>query len=523
MRNILILILLLIGLIDAKIYILKGEQREGSLLDNAEIISPSVYIPTKARIIDFYIGNRAGRVSQSYFCIWDKRAQKVVICGGGRYGDIRGVVLEPGEYFVFPSVNTYVNVKLKSEDESKRGDGSSFNGNNKKTATYILEGEQKEGSFMENARLNAPVYYIPQTIKIVDFNSYSIDSKESNMPFCIWNKDTQRAVACGGRGYGNIKGTILKPGKYFILPPANVHVKVVAKAVESNNNYPPSKPDNNFNNQGKNGSNSANKELAYYNFGVREPWFRGWRVYTALEDGKPGKIPESNNRFGWYSGAKDVGHAMPPKKETKGAVLYLHPASRTTPTILKKRLYVPYNKDLYLRVAGNRNGDWLLEVDVNGKTIFSKVIDGRKWYEIRIPLSKYGGKRVDLAIKVKANGWYFEYAYFDEVALVDSKKIKNNSNNSGNDNGSIMSKMEYGIDRPGMDYSSFALSVADPKLCEKRCEADSRCRAWTYVKPNTFQGPKPMCWLKDAIPAPVKNKDCISGFKNAHIDTQDML
>ena len=71
--------------------------------------------------------------------------------------------------------------------------------------------------------------------------------------------------------------------------------------------------------------------------------------------------------------------------------------------------------------------------------------------------------------------------------------------------------MEFGIDRPGQDFLNFDLSSADPALCESACTQNPNCRAWTYVMPNTIQGPNPRCWLKTGIPNPVSNTCCISG------------
>ena len=50
--------------------------------------------------------------------------------------------------------------------------------------------------------------------------------------------------------------------------------------------------------------------------------------------------------------------------------------------------------------------------------------------------------------------------------------------------------METNIDRPGMDYSSFDLAVADPGLCEQACNGDPNCRAFSFVKPD-FRGQTP--------------------------------
>jgi hypothetical protein len=73
---------------------------------------------------------------------------------------------------------------------------------------------------------------------------------------------------------------------------------------------------------------------------------------------------------------------------------------------------------------------------------------------------------------------------------------------------------EVGVDRPGQDLKpGFDLASDNPQLCKTACDADPNCRAYTYVKPNTIQGPNPRCWLKSGVPAAVRNDCCISGVK----------
>ena len=45
--------------------------------------------------------------------------------------------------------------------------------------------------------------------------------------------------------------------------------------------------------------------------------------------------------------------------------------------------------------------------------------------------------------------------------------------------------IEYSIDRLGGDYRNFDIAT-DPEVeaCKPACEADNRCRAWTYVRPG---------------------------------------
>lgn len=76
-----------------------------------------------------------------------------------------------------------------------------------------------------------------------------------------------------------------------------------------------------------------------------------------------------------------------------------------------------------------------------------------------------------------------------------------------------MSPMEWNIDRTYMSYQNFDLPSDDPKACQDACENDPPCKAWTYVRPNTIQGPQPRCWLKNIVPAPQPATCCVSGTK----------
>jgi hypothetical protein len=70
---------------------------------------------------------------------------------------------------------------------------------------------------------------------------------------------------------------------------------------------------------------------------------------------------------------------------------------------------------------------------------------------------------------------------------------------------------EFSIDRLGGDYRNVELA-ADPTgaACKSACEAEGRCRAWTYVRPG-YVGPTAHCLLKDRITPPRRKPCCISG------------
>ena len=71
--------------------------------------------------------------------------------------------------------------------------------------------------------------------------------------------------------------------------------------------------------------------------------------------------------------------------------------------------------------------------------------------------------------------------------------------------------LEFDIDRFGGDYRSFETpSDATGAACKAACDADGRCRAWTYVRPG-YQGPSARCYLKDRLRSPRRKPCCMSG------------
>jgi len=65
-----------------------------------------------------------------------------------------------------------------------------------------------------------------------------------------------------------------------------------------------------------------------------------------------------------------------------------------------------------------------------------------------------------------------------------------------------------GFNLPGSDYDNFNADSAF--VCRQTCAADSRCRAYTWVKPG-IQGPSGHCWLKHRVPTLVRDACCDSG------------
>lgn len=71
--------------------------------------------------------------------------------------------------------------------------------------------------------------------------------------------------------------------------------------------------------------------------------------------------------------------------------------------------------------------------------------------------------------------------------------------------------LEVSIDRTGGDYRSFdTASDSTGAACIAACDADNKCRAWTYVRPG-YIGASARCFLKDKITRPRPKPCCVSG------------
>lgn len=64
-----------------------------------------------------------------------------------------------------------------------------------------------------------------------------------------------------------------------------------------------------------------------------------------------------------------------------------------------------------------------------------------------------------------------------------------------------------GTNLPGRDYANFPAPSAF--VCRTSCGGEAQCKAYTWVKPG-IQGASGQCWLKDALPAIVKDSCCDS-------------
>jgi hypothetical protein len=73
------------------------------------------------------------------------------------------------------------------------------------------------------------------------------------------------------------------------------------------------------------------------------------------------------------------------------------------------------------------------------------------------------------------------------------------------------SAIEGETDRLGGDYRSIDVGHdGKDEACKAACEADNKCRAWTYARPG-YVGKSARCFLKDHIKPPRRKPGFISG------------
>jgi hypothetical protein len=71
--------------------------------------------------------------------------------------------------------------------------------------------------------------------------------------------------------------------------------------------------------------------------------------------------------------------------------------------------------------------------------------------------------------------------------------------------------VEENSNRPGHDYRHYPLPEQAAQQCQNQCASEARCKAWTYVSAAKSSTHQPVCWLKDAVPAPQKIDGMMSG------------
>lgn len=121
----------------------------------------------------------------------------------------------------------------------------------------------------------------------------------------------------------------------------------------------------------------------------------------------------------------------------------------------------------------------------------------------------------------RCRAWSFSYPKSnDEGAVCWLKttvppRVPNNCCVSGVRGAGVLeprnSDYEIETDRLGGDYRNLEVAAdATGETCKAACEADNRCRAWTYARPG-YIGKAARCFLKDHIKPPRRKPGFVSG------------
>jgi hypothetical protein len=122
--------------------------------------------------------------------------------------------------------------------------------------------------------------------------------------------------------------------------------------------------------------------------------------------------------------------------------------------------------------------------------------------------------------EARCRAWSFSFPTADRAATCWLKnqvppRIEDSATASGVRGAGVIEPRhgmrEFSIDRVGGDYRNLEVA-ADPigETCKMACEAETQCRAWTYVRPG-YLGPEARCFLKDRLMPPHHKPCCISG------------
>jgi hypothetical protein len=120
----------------------------------------------------------------------------------------------------------------------------------------------------------------------------------------------------------------------------------------------------------------------------------------------------------------------------------------------------------------------------------------------------------------RCRAWSFNYPSADRPAVCWLKsqvppRVEDGASASGVHGSGVIEPhhgtREYSIDRTGGDYRNVEVPAnATGETCKAVCDAETQCRAWTYVRPG-YLGGEARCYLKDHVRLPRHKPCCISG------------
>jgi len=107
-------------------------------------------------------------------------------------------------------------------------------------------------------------------------------------------------------------------------------------------------------------------------------------------------------------------------------VLLTHPPREGVPVVFTRSMMLPSGSSaLVMEVASYRQGDFEVEVLVDGQLVCRQAVESKDGYKrIRVPLSEWAGYSVKLEIRQQPTGWMYEHAYWSRIEIVSGKNAE---------------------------------------------------------------------------------------------------
>lgn len=148
-------------------------------------------------------------------------------------------------------------------------------------------------------------------------------------------------------------------------------------------------------------------------------------------------------------------------------------------------------------------------------TVHGQRLSGRLTFQVRWNGGRVSNYELYIDDDGFVGGWGKDLRHTGEIVTIRGDRRLDCVPKLDTSSEAVGGGMENDTNRAFSDYHRFELEGRAPEACQNACLADAgKCRAWAYVRPG-FQGPKALCYLKHAVPAPSPDKCCISGVAPA--------
>ena len=107
-------------------------------------------------------------------------------------------------------------------------------------------------------------------------------------------------------------------------------------------------------------------------------------------------------------------------------VLETHPYDDSRPASLVRQLEVPEAGGfLEIEVASHKQGDWELRASIQGEVVNRTIVNRENgiWEIVRLDLSPYAGKRINVKLENAANGWEWEFGYWSRITFQPKRAL----------------------------------------------------------------------------------------------------